>query len=171
MAKEDVVEDLPAQIPKKRKQIQELLSIHIAMWLDSDIPTPSERRKLEEEKRRRKNKAPDKVVGLLVGDYGMTPLQLETLKQLLAESGATEIRHSGVSSRIHTACKEIAPVVYHDQTKELDPYEVIKTSDMIIATPKEPRAQPYSTPGMWSHIGYAKNRSLPVRIIYPDGEV
>src|SRR4051794_38435133 len=125
---------LPDRVPRKRREIEQALSLHIAMWLDGDTLTPSERRRLEDEKARRKALQPDNRIGVLVGEEGMTPEQFETFKDLLGRAQPTEIHPPGVHSRVHGYCKSVAPVTPHFET--LGATAVIKAADRIIATPR-----------------------------------
>lgn len=168
--KEDV-QELPAVVPRKRRQVEQALDLHIAIWLDSEI-TPSERRRLLAEKQRRKNLTPDVVVGLVVADEGVTPIQLASLREELGRLEPTKIVHPGVaSSKVHGACKaQGVPVeVYHDGDPISRAKEVVRAAEVLVAAPKEP-TEPNEKTGVWSIIRYARNRSLRVRVILPDGQ-
>jgi hypothetical protein len=74
LAKEDVPPLGP--VPKKRRQLEGALDVHVAMWLDSDGLTPSERRRVQEEKdrrRRARRDGPAVTLGFSGTREGMTP--------------------------------------------------------------------------------------------------
>lgn len=163
---------LPGSVPKKRRQIEQLTDLHIATWLGGDEITPSERRRLQEEKDRRKAEAKRGrlLVGLLVADEGLPKPQLDAAIHTLSGSGATAIIHPGVQQRLHSACKALGvPVDVRYGDGELGARVVAREADLIIAAPKESQVQPYATPGVWMRIGYARHRGVPVIVIMPNG--
>jgi len=133
---------LPDAVPHKRRQVETLLDRHIAMWLASPDITPSERRRLQAEKDRRKALTPEDRVVVLVGREGMTPQQRARMAELVA--GATSV------------AKGCSP-------------DVVKTADRVVATPKETQEPVRKDTGVWAMIRYAKHRRLPVSVIMPDG--
>lgn len=153
---------LPETVPRKRRQIEMLLDRHIAIWLAGDDLTPSERRKLEEERQRRRQVTPGMPVGLVVGHEGVTPEQLEQLPSYLR--GASKILHAGVASRVHTACRslDVPVVVYRDDMKT-----VVKEADRVIAC--VPYAREITDTLVWQYVRYARHRSTPVIAVMPDG--
>lgn len=175
MSKQDVA-DVPAAPPRKRRQLEVVPDLWLAVWLDSEELTPSEQRRVAEEKARRKRlkATAQHRLGLIVTEHGLTPVQLEATIKAIAASGATEVHHGGVTSKLHNAAREIG-VVRHTEpgwrySAQRD-QEIIRECDAIIACPKELTTQPYATPGVWSAIGYARHRGLPVTIISPAGEL
>jgi hypothetical protein len=170
--KEDVP-PLPARVPAKRRQLRELLDVHIALWLAGDDITPSERRRLQVEKQRRKSLVADRPVGLLVGREGVTPDQQETIVGLLAQLEPTEVHHPRLAGSLHSACKRLdVPVILHDDVRvdEGGMREVIRNSSIVIGAPKE-RSRPASSSVVWDMIRYAKHRSLAVKVVLPDGGI
>lgn len=159
--------DTPLHPPAKRRALEQAPDLWIAQWLAGDDLTPSERRRVEEVKARRRALVRDMRVGLVVGDAGVTPPQLLALADALGGSGATEIHHAGVTSRVHSACKAVGVpvVVHHGETLQ----HVVRVSDTVIAAPKE-TYEPERKTGVWDIIRYAKHRNLAVTIIMPDGE-
>lgn len=154
---------LPDSVPRKRRQIESLLDRHIAVWLAGETLAPSDRRRLEEEKARRRTSVPDRLVGVLVGAAGVAPPQLDALPGLLA--GATEVTHPGVSSRVHTACRSVGvPVV----VRRDDPREVVRASDLVVAVLNGPKADGTE---VWEWVRYARHRGVPVRAVLPDGQL
>lgn len=172
--KTDVVEGMPAAPPRKRRQLEQVPDVWLAIWLDSDHLSPSDRRRCEQEKadRAARRKLADFKVGLIVNQYGLPKEQLTAAIEALQESGATEVHHGGVPRRLHNAAREIG-VTHHQEpgwryAEERDK-AVIYAVDAIIACPKETTVQTHATPGVWKAIGYAKHRGLPVTVILPNG--
>lgn len=172
MSKADVLEVMPEAPPRKRRLLEAAPALWLAVWLDSEL-SPSDRRRLEAEKARRKALVREHRVGLVVAPEGPTPVQLAAMIETLEQSGASEIHHGGVPSKLHNAARAIG-VVHHQEAWPFSDERikaVIRASDAIVAAPKEQSVLPYATPGVWNWIGYAKNRGLPVRIILPNGRV
>jgi hypothetical protein len=151
--------------PRKRRELQRALDRWIAEWLASDDLTPAQRSMLEEEREQRKRtrKREQRAVGLIMPVEGYTKPQFDRLPELLA--GATRILHHGVPSRVHQLCRRVAPVTVHND----QPRTVVTNADLVIALTKETTVMPHATPGVWKLIGLAKHRSVPVRVILPDG--
>lgn len=160
---------MPAAPPRKRRALEDAPALWLAVWLDSEL-SPSDRRRLEEEKARRKALTREHRVGLVVAQEGLTPVQLAAV--IAALDGASEVHHGGVPSKLHNAAREYGVVHHRDAWPFSDERikAVIRDSDAIIAAPKEQTIMPYATPGVWRWIGYARNRSLPVRVILPTGD-
>jgi hypothetical protein len=159
----DDLPPLPDRVPAKRRALHDVPDVHIAMWLAGEL-TGSERRRLSDEKARRKAAVPDHPVGLLVGREGITPAQQSTIVELLGSLSATEVHHPGVSSSLHQACRRVGvPVVVQDGLRE-----VVKASAVVVGAPKE-RSRPVTKSTVWDMILYAKHRSLVVKVVLPDG--
>lgn len=160
--KEDVG-PAPASPPAKRRQLEQAPDLWIALWLANDSLPPSQRRRVQEEKDRRKVAGPDKPVGVLVGPEGVTPSQFVSLLTLVEGLRPTEIHHPGLPSRLHMQLRAMEiPVVVHRG----DYKEVVKASRAVVVCPKE------FAPGksaMWEMLRYAKHRRLPARAVLPDG--
>lgn len=184
MAKADVP-PLPDRVPAKRRQLQHgTLDVHIAMWLTGDTITPSERRRLEEEKARRRALVPDMPVGLLVGREGVTKAQVAAIVAALAAAQPTEIHHPGVAGPLHSACRRLdVPVTAVRNMRShhlaLPPFaahasdhdamrEVVHNCKLVIAAPKEMAEVTAKSP-VWDMIRLAKHRSVAVQIVLPDG--
>ncbi len=169
MAKDDVA-DIPSSVPHKRGALEAVPDVWLAVWANDDKLPPSQRKRAQEERDRRKALVPDTKVGLLVGQEGVTPEQLDKLKELLASSGATEVHHPGVASKVHTACRALGvPVTPHRDVRISDAERmklVVKASDRIIAVPPAGTRH-----GITDGIRYAKHRSLPVVVIGLDGSI
>lgn len=164
----DDLPPLPDKVPAKRRALEGLPDLHIAMWLGGDFITPSQRRRLEEEKRRRKMATHAQlVIGVLPSpSAGMTPEQRDKLQELLEALRPSEIVHPGVSSRVHTTCREEAPT----GVLRNNPREVVRRADHVLAFPHETTVMPYATPGVWSMVGLARHRGTPTRVFLPTGE-
>lgn len=173
MSKEDVI-DMPATIPRKRRQVESMPDVWIATWLADDALPRGDRLRLQAEKDRRKRErsTTTRRVGILMTDEGMTPEQMSAVIEAVLTSGATEVHHGGVPRRLHNICREVG-VVHHNDTgwRNSDDRnrEVIKAVDAIIAAPKEAREQVGSKDGLWAMIQYARHRKVAVRLILPDG--
>lgn len=166
--KSDVLEGGLPPIPRKRRQLEEqatFLDLHIAIWLDRDDITPSERRRLEEEKKRRKALKPDVVVGIIVGMEGVTPGQLAFAHEFLQTAGATAIAHTTpLSKKMARLFPEGVPV-----SAEADFRDVVRAATVVVAAPKEPE-KPNQVQGVWEGVRYAKHRRVPVRVVMPSGD-
>lgn len=162
----------PDVIPRKRSQLKTVPDLWIATWLARDNTAPSDRRRLEELKAERRAAVPERPVGLVVGEEGMTPEQFASFKEIIESAGATEIHHPGVSSRVHMLCKSLAPVEVHYDARDFHAgnAEVVRASQVVIATPKG-MATGGRRKTVWDHVKLAKHRSVPVKVILPDGKV
>lgn len=165
----DDVPPLPDKVPAKRRQIEAALDVHIAVWLAGEL-TPSERRRLEAEKARRKALVPDRPVGLLVGREGVTKVQQMMVLTAISAADPTEIHHPGVAGPLHSACKRFAPVeVHRDVRSDEDAMkEVVRSSQFVIAAPKD--HTPSQDSGVWDAARYARHRRVAVQIILPNGK-
>jgi hypothetical protein len=172
LTKEDVP-PLPDRVPTKRQQVCQLLDVHIAMWLADENLSYPERKRLEAEKRRRKEVQHERSMGLLIGPEGMTPIQQEAVERLLQQSRVTVIHHPIVSPRLHYNCKLIASVrVWREGSISDRLKKVVLEADEMIAAPKELREPRQKVEGtVWWAIKYAKFRRKPVNIVMSTGRV
>lgn len=169
MAKEDLP-PRPDSPPRNRRQLEALPDLWIAEWLAGDTIKPGERKKLEALKESRKHRKPDVVLGVVVAPEGMTPEQFKTFQRVLPRMGATEVHHTLLPGKVYRIVKELGvPMVRYDQYGQNE-RDVIKSASVLLAAPKEPAIRTYATRGVWSMIGLAKHRSVPVRIVLPDGK-
>jgi hypothetical protein len=162
---------VPDAIPRKRTALKAVPDLWIAVWLGRDDIAPSDRKRLEALKAERRSAVPDRPVGIVVGEEGMTPPQLATFKDVIVKSGATEIHHPGVASSVHGMCKSLGvPVEVHYGGGNA---EVVRASRFVIAAPKDATHEVTRTgyKTVWDHVKYAKHRSVPVQVIMPDGKV
>lgn len=162
--KEDVG-PLPERPPAKRRQLEQTPDLWIAQWLAGDTLTPSERRRLEVEKQRRKDARPERVVGVLVGHEGVTPEQFHSLLAAVLALNPTGIVHPGLQSRLHMQLRalEVPLTVLAG-----DFQGVVKAANAVLVAPRE---QAPTDSAMWEMLRYAKHRSLPARAVLPDGQI
>lgn len=172
MAKEDVP-PLPEQVPAKRRQIESLLDVHIAMWLDSDTLSYGDRKRLDAEKRRRKHANRERSIGLIIAPEGVTPEQKKRVEFLLRQSGATVIHHHMLSPSLHHICGQVGEVHQHQVGKYGDRVrDVVQAADSFIAAPREMREPVKKVDGsVWWGIKYAKHRRRSVLVVLPNGTV
>lgn len=165
MGKDDVV-DLPVGPPRKRRALERAPDIWLARWLADESLVPADRRRVEQEKARRKTVTPDRVVGVVVGAEGVTPEQATAIQRALSASGATEIHHPWLPGRVHGMCRALGVPVRIADT----PREAVRTADLVIAAPKESREPTTASVSVvWELIRYARHRRTTVKIAMPDG--
>jgi hypothetical protein len=172
---------VPDEVPRKRRQLEDpgvVLDKWIAVWLARDDLMPSDRRRLEAEKARRKALKPECIVGLVASQEGMTPPQfVEVLKALRALT-PTSVLHTRLSRRVHGTvvglCESIGAshcLIADVRDEDAAAREVVREVDMLIAAPREATVQTYATPGIWSIIGLSRHRHVPVQVVLPSGEL
>jgi hypothetical protein len=194
LAKDDVPPLGP--VPKKRRQLEGALDVHVAMWLDSDGLTPSERRRVQDEKdrrRRARREGPAVTLGFSGTREGMTPPQRQRVREIMDELGPALARHGmcvGADSQFHDDCRERGvPAIGHpgDQPamrarcegllrEEAPKANLVRNKDIarecsvLVAAPKEMREpdDPRGA-GTWSTVRYARQRGKPTRVVLPDG--
>lgn len=160
----------PDRPPKSKRQLAQLPDVWIAEWLASDTIMPGDRKKLETIKEERKHRHPDVKLAILLGPEGMTPEQFRTFQRMIPSMNATEIHHTRLPGKLYRVIKEqgVPSIMYDDFGGGIQ--DMIRDSTVAIAFPKETTRQPYSTRrSVWSDIGYAVHRSMPVKVIMPDG--
>lgn len=156
---------VPERLPRKRRELEDALDRWLAVWLAREDLTPSERRRLEEEKARRKALTPDVQVALIVGNEGMTPAQHDRASDLLGAMGATEVFYLQYVARHVRRLQQVTPM----STGFGDEREMLREATAAIATPKEPE-KPNVVQGVWDAVRFAKHRKIPVRVVMPDGK-
>lgn len=172
MSKRDLIEDVPAEVPRKRRALERAPDVWLAVWLDRDDLSAGDRKRAQAERDRRKaERAREQLrLGVIVADEGLTPWQLMRLASAVVEAHPTAVLHTRVPRKMHgvlmEACRQsgaLAELVTGDDAA------VVRQADAIVAAPREHGVQPYATPGVWSMIGLARHRSLPVWVVLPDG--
>lgn len=182
MAREDIP-PLPKTIPRKRRQIERLLDVHIAMWLaQHDLP-PGDRKRLEEEKADRRRKNPEVRISFWGSRTGMTPQQKEAVQGYILEFRPKSVHYlastGGTSAyNFHRICKKLHHQREYDIQLDLVTYrdipgamqEIIKQGTVVIMTA---RANSYDglEPDFVEAYRYARDRKLPIRFIWPDGNL
>lgn len=171
----------PAEVPRKRRQLEDrsvVLDRWIAEWLAGDDITPPERRRLEAEKARRKQLEPEHRLGLVVAQEGMTPDQWAVVCDALRVLAPTEVVHTRLSRRQHGTlvgvCQSLGAStrLVGDVRDEMAAAKaLLHEVEIVVAAPREATVQTYATPGVWSIIGLARHRRLPVQVILPNGQI
>lgn len=160
MAKEDVA-DLPAVPPRKRRALQGVPDLWLALWASDEGLSRGDRSRAQSERERRRRLKPEKIVGLVIEQEGVTPQQLEGIKVSLMKSGASGLTYPRVPAPVHSACRALnLPITVAENRRE-----VIRASHLVIAAPRT--VNPIDT-GVWELIRYARHRSTPSIIIAPD---
>jgi hypothetical protein len=159
----------PAQVPKKARQMEQILDRWIAEWLAGDTITPSERRRLEALKAERKAAVKEWPVALLIGPEGASEQQAAGLSDALA--GATEIHMPFAQKNVYQAARGSgATVTVWDEFAGLDEIVRALPRDVgrVVALPRSREAM--GTPA-WEALRLAKHRGLRTTLIFPDGDL
>lgn len=193
---EPVKDDLgppPPHPPHKRRQLEQAPAIWLAIWADNkeDKLTPSELRRVKEERERRKERVVPVVVGFTGTREGMTPAQRAEVRTWL--EGASEAHHGdcvGGDEQFHEDClKAGVPVVIHPpenntlrawckgaiRVEKALPFlernkEIVRASTLVVGAPKEMHEPPPQRgQGTWSTIRFARNRDKGLQVVWPDG--
>jgi hypothetical protein len=169
IAKEDVP-PLPLRPPKKRRQMESALDIHLAMWASSDNLTPSDKRRVEEERERRKRaKRTTERIGIILAKEGMTPEQYAKLADTLngERSSMSAIWHVWSRGPLYKLCRTygVDLEVLREGSEEWRAERTVihNATKVIVIVNGE------SGP-VWEMVRYAKHRNTPVRVIMPNGE-
>lgn len=190
-------QDLPplGPVPKKRRQLEAALDVHLPMWLALDSLSPSERRRVQEERERRRRarrEGPPVVLGFSGPREGLTPAQVRTVERIATELAPAEARHGdcvGGDETFHKIAKRLGTRTvahpadmprwraYCDADVVLAPApplernkEIVRASTVLVAAPKEARepADPRGH-GTWYTARLAHKRGKPVILVRPDG--
>jgi hypothetical protein len=192
--KQDVEIDAALPVPKKRRPLESTLDAQLAVWLAQGDLTPSERRRITEEKARRRVVGVKVIVGFTGTREGMTPQQRQEVKELLLDGNVVEAHHGdcvGADEQFHSLCRGLGvPVVLHPPTdprlraycdgairsEKARPYldrnkDIVREASLLIATPKEGNEPPPGRgQGTWSTVRYARARYGRIIVIMPNGE-
>jgi hypothetical protein len=191
----DDVGPAPDDVPKKRRQLEAAPDLWLAMWLGRDDLTPSERRRVQEEKDRRKERTVPVIVGFTGTREGLTPQQRSRLREELSQDGIVEAHHGdcvGGDEQFHSLCRGAKiPIVIHppdngkarafcdgaDRIEKAKPFldrnkDIVRASSLMYGCPKE-RSEPPPARGQgtWSTIRYARSRGVMLKVIMPDGSL
>jgi hypothetical protein len=85
---------VPEEVPRKRRVLEDesvTLDRFLAVWAARPDLTPSDRRRVEDERYRRKRLSPIVCLGVLVGREGMTPAQRQAFAEYREQIKATEV--------------------------------------------------------------------------------
>lgn len=150
------------------------LDVHLAMWVTSETLTPSEIRRVQEERERRKRlQKRSERVGLLIGPEGVTNEQLAKLAEALTgqRGSMNEIWHPGVQRNVHSLCKSFGVAVeVHPDTDRVRAWKIIvRNSTRLLAFPRSAQ-DPHLEDDVWAMVRYAKHRDVPVSVFIPSGE-
>lgn len=162
MGKEDVG-DAPELVPKKRRQLEQAPDLWLAQWLARDSLTPSERRRVQEQKAERRSAVEAKNVGIIISREGVAPKQLDMLVTVVRDLKPTSLHHTRLPSKVHQALRMgVAHFLYERPIGNFQ--EIIKASDTVVVCPNGESGP------IWEQVKYARHRRLPVRVIMPNGE-
>jgi hypothetical protein len=172
MAKDDIPPLPDRGLLSKRNQLEQALDVHLAMWSVADGLTPSEYRRVAEERERRKLLQKKWVnVGLLLAPEGVTPLQLKTLSDVLTSHkhwSMGQIRHSYASQSVYRLCKSFdvnVQTLIVDGSIELTWKAVVRESNQVYALPRSDTDH-----RMTDIVRWTRSRNVPVEEILPSGE-
>jgi hypothetical protein len=184
----------PERPPAKRRQLEQALDLWLATWLARDDLTPSERRRVNDERERRRVHVPSVVLGFTGTRAGLTPQQRATVRTLLAQRRVIEAHHGdcvGSDEQFHSLCLAAkVPVVLHppddgklrafcspfERSERARPYlernkDIVRVAQLLIAAPKEAREPaPGRGQGTWSTVRYARQRGTLLCVVMPNGE-
>lgn len=149
--------------------MEQVPDLYLAVWKDSALLTPSEKRRVAEERERRKRLLTKwERIGLLVGDEGVTPEQLEMLREMLTSQKAVmnELWLPDVSAHVWRVCKSFGVAVesLRDRDRDTACRTVIRNATKVFAFPNGESGP------LWDLIRYTRHRNLPIEIIMPSGE-
>lgn len=163
--KDDV--EIPPAPPRKRRELERALPVWLATWASDESLPPSQRKRAQGERDRRKHLLPDVCVGVIVGEEGMTPAQRERLADLGVAASPTALH---VEERFVVHARRLLQSIA-DVTIWMHPdaQELVKASTLVLAAPKEPE-KPDRVEGVWEGVRYAKHRKVPVRVVLPNGD-
>lgn len=197
--KDDI--QVPPRPPAKRRQLELAPDVFLAVWADERHEpklTPSELRRVKEERdRRRQRKGRSEVVlGFTGTREGMTPRQRETVCELVAErrEDVVEAHHGdcvGADVGFHDICAPLGiTMVGHpaegngemrgwcnfDTVEPPKPpldrnKDIVRASSFLIAAPKEMNEPNHKRGGTWYTVRYARQRGVPYKVVMPDGRV
>jgi hypothetical protein len=169
MAKTDAP-PLPDTFPKKRRQIEEALDIHLRLWVEMEGLPPGQRRKAQEEIERRRRLRPDVKLAIIAGPEGVTPEQVRVSAGIFKRIEPTHVLVVGQARKLARLFVDIeydGPLQF---SKPEDVRDVLRNATVAVCYPKE-TFNPNVVDGVWDAVRFAKHRSIPVRAIMPDGKL
>lgn len=170
MAKDDLGE-APLEVPKKRRVLEQMPDLWLAQWLARDTLTPSERRRIAEQRQTRKDRKGKEEVklGIVAAAEGATPEQKNMLREMIEGYAPTEIHRYQLPRYIHSRMLVHmgAPILAEESNND-----VVRHSTVVIAVAKETVEPLHKDDNpVWSAVKYARHRKIPVKVILPDGKV
>lgn len=164
MAKDDA--PCPERPPAKRRPLEQCPDVWLATWAGSKLLTPSERRRVEDERERRKatRRLSERRVGVVHDRQGVTAEQVHALGELLAAIEPSEIFHPGLQRAAHTTLRRAGKKIIFLRD---DPKGVIVNAQTAIVLPRNAKIESEA----WELARYAKHRGVALRIVLPDGSV
>jgi hypothetical protein len=180
VSKEDIG-PAPAQIPRKRKALDEAPAKWIAEWIERDDTPPGLRKKLEAVRASRKQQSSYTIVGYVGTDAGMTPDQQEsvyTCLMRLAPDKAVYVLNDAGNRFVRVARKLMSRRDNRQGAIELDPLppvtvddamhrQVVREVDVLIVAPKSPDLV---SDQVIDAVRFARDRGVPMHIFSPTGE-
>lgn len=94
----------PERPPHKRRQLEKAPALWLAIWAASEALTPSERRRVQGERDRRKQTALPVIVGITATREGLTPPQRTFIREYLEEHCPPELISEGKVEGHHGDC-------------------------------------------------------------------
>lgn len=168
MSEDDV--EIPAVPPRKRRQLEATPAKWLAVWAADESLPPSQRRRAQDERDRRKRNAGTsfEIVGVLVGAEGATPEQVDYVRARVPAAKRVKAPRPlklGLKPNTFVLCGEPwAGTTLQERLKY-----IVRTSSAVIATPEKDH-DPQRVEGVWEAVRYAKHRNVPVTVVMPDGK-
>lgn len=189
----------PPSPPRKRRILEDesqTLDAWLAVWANDEQLAPSQRRRAQDERDRRKAARPvELVVGFSGSREGMSPEQRRRVKSMLIDLEPVEAHHGdcvGADEQFHSLCRGLKiPIVLHPsdlkgtrafcngaiRTERTKPplernKDIVRESSVLVATPKEGREpEPGPGQGTWSTVRYGRKRGGNVKVVMIDGSI
>lgn len=187
----------PPHPPHKRRQLEQSPAIWLAIWADNKdgVLTPSELRRVKEERERRKNLVVEEVLGFTGTRAGVTPQQKSTVRALIETVKPVEVHHGdcvGADEWFHKLCFSLhIPIIGHPpedarqrawcrgfaRVEPSKPFlvrnkDIVRVSTRMVGTPKEMHEPPPQRgQGTWSTIRFARDRGMRPIVVMPDGRL
>lgn len=187
----------PPHPPHKRRQLEQSPAIWLAIWADNKdgVLTPSELRRVGEERERRKNLVVEVVLGFTATRAGVTPLQKSAIRELVNQIKPIEAHHGdcvGGDAWFHKMCYSLKiPIVIHPpennklrawcrgaaRIERAKPFlernkDIVRASTVMIGAPKEMHEPPpQQGQGTWSTIRFSRTRDKSMIVVMPDGRL
>jgi hypothetical protein len=162
--------EIPAAPPRKRRQLESAPAKWLAVWASDESLPPSQRRRAQAERdRRKRGQGMETIVGLLVGSEGATPQQVEVMRERAHAGDVKRVKAPrplklGLKRESYVVCDEPWAGAALDERLKY----IVRTSTTLVATPEKDH-DPQRVEGVWEAVRYAKHRNVPVKVVMPDG--